>query len=104
MLDHWDNTDGSIERGYSGRSFFFKDGEILINERTHDYARLIASVGINSVVINNVNVDERAALFITDTYFEKLRRLSELFDDYGIKLFISIDYAARDRHRRNGYG
>lgn len=94
MLDHWDNTDGSIERGYSGRSFFFKDGEILINERTHDYARLIASVGINSVVINNVNVDERAALFITDTYFEKLRRLSELFDDYGIKLFISIDYAA----------
>lgn len=94
MLDHWDNTDGSIERGYSGNSFFFKDGDILINERTHDYARLIASVGINSIVINNVNVDERAKLLITDTYFEKLRLLSELLDDYGIKLFISIDYAA----------
>ena len=49
MLNHWDNMDGSIERGYSGRSFFYKNDEIIIDERTKDYARLIASVGINAV-------------------------------------------------------
>ena len=49
MLDHWDNMDGSIERGYSGNSFFFENNDIIINERTRDYARLIASIGINAV-------------------------------------------------------
>lgn len=94
MLDHWDNTDGSIERGYSGRSFLFKDGEIIINERTRCYARLLASVGINAIVINNVNVDDNAVRFITGRYFDSLGKLSEVFAGYGIKLFISADYAA----------
>ena len=53
MLNHWDNMDGSIERGYSGNSFFFEKDEILIDERTVTYARLLASVGINGAVINN---------------------------------------------------
>ena len=48
MLNHWDNMDGSIERGYSGNSFFYVNNEIVIDERTRDYARLIASVGINA--------------------------------------------------------
>lgn len=45
MYNHWDNMDGSIERGYSGKSFFFSDNQMLLNERTRDYARLVSSVG-----------------------------------------------------------
>lgn len=94
MLNHWDNMDGSIERGYSGNSFFFEKDEILIDERTVTYARLLASVGINGAVINNVNVKDAATWLITDRYFDKLRRLSEIFAGYGIKLFLSLNYAA----------
>ena len=79
MLNHWDNMDGSIERGYSGNSFFFEKDEILIDERTVTYARLLASVGINGAVINNVNVKDAATWLITDRYFDKLGRLSEIF-------------------------
>lgn len=94
MLNHWDNMDGSIERGYSGKSFFFDGDEILVGERTVTYARMLASVGINGTVINNVNVKDAATWLITDRYFEKLRQLSEIFADYGIKLFLSLNYAA----------
>ncbi|MBO5622723.1 MAG: alpha-glucuronidase, partial [Butyrivibrio sp.] len=61
MMNHWDNMDGSIERGYSGESFFFENEEIVINDRTVDYARFMASIGINGVVINNVNVKGAAS-------------------------------------------
>lgn len=94
MLNHWDNMDGSIERGYSGSSFFFQQDEILLNDRTRDYARMVASVGINGVVINNVNVKGAATALISDRYYDKLKVLSELFSSYGIKLFISINFAA----------
>ena len=94
MLNHWDNSDGSIERGYSGNSFFFKNGEIIINDRTRDYARLISSIGINAVVINNVNVKNEAVEFITEKYLPRLKQLSDLFNGYGIKLFLSVDFAA----------
>ena len=94
MLNHWDNMDGSIERGYSGRSFFYENNEIIINERTVDYARLIASVGINAVVINNVNVKQAASYMITDRYFEKLTELGEIFAGYGIGLYLSLNYAS----------
>jgi alpha-glucuronidase len=94
MLNHWDNMDGSIERGYSGRSFFYENNEIIINERTVDYARLIASVGINAVVINNVNVKQAASYMITDRYFEKLAELGEIFAGYGIGLYLSLNYAS----------
>jgi len=94
MLDHWDNMDGSIERGYSGNSFFFEKDEIIINERTYAYARLAASVGINAVAINNVNVRGMATWLISDKYYDKLRSLSEIFGSYGIKLYLSINFAA----------
>ena len=94
MLNHWDNMDGSIERGYSGKSFFFENDEILINERTKDYARLIASVGINATVINNVNVHKAATELITERYLGKLRTIADIFAGYGIKLFLSINFAA----------
>ncbi len=94
MLNHWDNFDGSIERGYSGNSFFFQDGAILADERIVDYARLAASVGINGVVINNVNVKHEAVAFITEKYLPMIAKLSQIFAGYGIKLFLSLDFAA----------
>ncbi len=94
MLNHWDNMDGSIERGYSGNSFFFQNDRILVNERTVTYARLTASVGINAVVINNVNVKDAATWLITERYLDKVRELSDTFAAYGIKLYLSLNYAA----------
>ncbi len=95
MLNHWDNLDGSIERGYSGASFFFEREELLINERTIDYARMVASIGINAVVINNVNVRGKAASgLITDRYLGKLKEMDTIFSGFGIKLYLSVNFAA----------
>ncbi len=94
MMDHWDNMDGSIERGYSGRSFFYEHDDIVINERTVDYARFMASIGINGVVINNVNVKWAASDLITTRFFDKVKKLSDIFGDYGIKLYLSLNFAS----------
>jgi len=94
MLDHWDNLPGDIERGYSGNSFFFKDNEVLVNQRTVDYARLAASVGINGVVLNNVNVKGAAAWLISERYYAPLRQIQEIFASYGIKLYLCVNFAS----------
>lgn len=94
MLNHWDNMDGSIERGYSGKSFFFENDQILVNRRTEDYARLAASVGINAVVINNVNVRSAATWLISDRYYKPLREMQKIFDGWGIRLYLSVNYCA----------
>lgn len=94
MLNHWDNIDGSIERGYSGESFFFQDQKVLVNDRTRAYARLAASVGINGVVINNVNVKGNATKLIDDTYGTELEQMTEIFSEYGISLYLSLNFAA----------
>ena len=94
MMNHWDNLDGSIERGYSGRSFFYEHDDIIINDRTVDYARFMASIGINGIVINNVNVKWAATDLITTRFFDKLAVLSGIFADYGIKLYLSLNFAS----------
>lgn len=94
MVNHWDNMDGSIERGYSGQSFFFEGNNLVVNERTRDYCRLLASLGLNAVVINNVNVKQEATWLISEKHFDDVRRLSELFAAYGIQLYLSLNYAA----------
>ncbi len=94
MLNHWDNMDGSIERGYSGKSFFFRENEVVVDGRTKAYARMIASVGINAVVINNVNVKAEATELISVRYYERLQEISVIFESYGIKLYLSINFAA----------
>ena len=94
MLNHWDNMDGSIERGYSGNSFFFENNEVTVNERTREYARLCASVGINATVINNVNVKQAATELITSRYEKKLAEMAEIFSEYGVSLFLSLNFAA----------
>lgn len=94
MLNHWDNMDGSIERGYSGNSFFFESDEMHISQRTIDYTRMVASIGINAVVINNVNVKHAATYLITERYLEKVKQINDIFNAYGIKLFLSLNFAA----------
>lgn len=94
MLNHWDNADGSIERGYSGNSFFFQNGEPVCTERTKAYARLISSCGLNASVINNVNVHENAKKLLTGEYVKTLKEIADLFQSYGISLWISVSFAA----------
>ena len=94
MYNHWDNMDGSIERGYSGNSFFFENAEVIVDERTRDYARFAASIGINGVVINNVNVKNEATWLITDRYFDKVKEMARIFEGYGIRFYLSLNFAA----------
>lgn len=95
MINHWDNADGSIERGYAGRSIFYKDNEIVEDlSRVRDYARLLASVGINALSINNVNVHRYETMFVTERYLPQIAKLADTFRDYGIRLFLSINFAA----------
>lgn len=94
MLNHWDNMDGSIERGYAGGSFFFRDGHLRYDERRLlRYGRLLASVGINVVSINNVNVQAPADLLITEAYLPRLARVADLLRPFGIRLLVAVDYA-----------
>ncbi len=92
MLNHWDNPDGHVERGYAGRSIF--DWWHLpdhLDERMIDYARANASIGINGVVVNNVNA---SPLFLTDRYLPKLKRLADAWRPYGIRLYVSARFSA----------
>lgn len=94
MLNMWDNIDGTIERGYAGYSFLYEKGEICVNERTRDFARLLASAGINAIAINNVNVRDGAEWLITERHRENLKALAEVFAEYGVSMYLCIDFAA----------
>ncbi|MBL8656176.1 MAG: alpha-glucuronidase [Altererythrobacter sp.] len=92
LLNHWDNPDGHVERGYAGRSIFdwWRLPERL-DRRMIDYARANASLGINGVVVNNVNA---SPLFLTPHYLPKLKRLADAWRPYGIRLYISARFSA----------
>lgn len=95
MLNQWDNIDGSIERGYAGDSIFYAGGKITADlRRIRDYARLLASVGVNALAINNVNVHRLETMLITEAYLPEVAGLAGIFRGYGIKLFLSVNYAA----------
>lgn len=95
MINHWDNMDGSVERGYAGRSIFFRNGEVLASSpRIRDYARLMASIGINGIAINNVNVHRLESSLITERLLPDVAAIAELFREYGIRLFLSVNYAS----------
>ena len=94
MLDHWDNADGSIERGYSGASFFFRDGAPVCTRRTRDYARLLASCGLNGCCINNVNVRGNALKLLTGEYDPVLKEIAACFGEYGVSLWLSVSFSA----------
>ncbi len=93
MIDCWDNMDGTVERGYSGRSIWFGDGRLAYPaERIRMLGRLLASVGINCLCINNVNVHEPAQELI-DGMLPDLRDLAALLRPYGVRLMVSVDFS-----------
>ena len=95
IVNHWDNFDGTIERGYAGGSLFYKDGKFNYDrKRIRDYARLLASVGINRISINNVNVRNNAKLLITEEYLLEVAEIAPIFRRFGIRLFLSINFGA----------
>ncbi|HEX6050134.1 MAG TPA: alpha-glucuronidase family glycosyl hydrolase, partial [Gemmatimonadaceae bacterium] len=92
MLDHWDNLDRSVERGYAGRSLW--DWSALPNgspTRYVDYARANASIGINAVALTNVNANARV---LTPEYLAKVAALANLFRPYGIRVFLTARFSA----------
>lgn len=99
MLNHWDNMDGSVERGYAGRSLFFRDDRFHHDPaRLRRYARYLASVGINCVSINNVNVSPPADGLIAEPLLDDLARVAALLRPFGIRLLVAIDYALPVTH------
>jgi len=92
MLNHWDNPDGHVERGYAGRSIF--DWWHLperLDQRMIDYARANASLGINGVVVNNVNAK---SFMLEPRYIAKLARLADAWRPYGIRVYLSARFSA----------
>lgn len=95
MIDHWDNFDGSIERGYAGESLFYDHNTFRGDmELIRQYARLLASVGINGVLINNVNVHRPETFFVTGKALAEIRKISDVLAAYGIKTYLSVNFAA----------
>lgn len=92
-INNWDNLDGSIERGYAGASVFFAEGTVRPNlTRAAQYARLAASIGLNGLVVNNVNAD--ASLVLNATNVAGLARIADVFRPYGVQLGIALNFAA----------
>ena len=92
LLNHWDNTNGTIERGYAGESLWkWYELPATVDPRYRDYARANASLGINGTVINNVNASAR---FLTPEYLEKVAALATVFRQYGIRIYLSVYFPA----------
>lgn len=92
MLNHWDNPDGHVERGYAGRSIF--DWWHLpghVDPRMTDYARANASIGINGVVVNNVNA---RAMMLEPRFIAKVKALADSFRPWGIRVYLSARFSA----------
>ena len=96
ILNHWDNLDGTIERGYAGHSIWnwetVNTANIAANNSIYaEYARANASVGINGTVLNNVNAN---ADILTREYLLKVKALADIFRPYGLKVYLSLNFAA----------
>ena len=92
ILDHWDNLDGSIERGYAGKSLWqWSALPGTLSQRYTDYARANASIGINGVVLNNVNADSQ---ILTSSNLAKVAALATAFRPYGITVYLSAQFGA----------
>jgi len=91
-IDQWDNLNGTIERGYGGSSIFFTHGEVRDDlSRVNDYARLLASVGINGINVNNVNADPGV---LNDSFLPQLARIADVFRPWGIRISLAVDLSS----------
>lgn len=92
VLNHWDNLDGTIERGYAGHSLWKWDElPSVVSPRYEAYARANASIGINATVINNVNASPK---ILSDDYLQKVKVLADIFRPYGLKIYLSINFSS----------
>src|SRR4051812_38284221 len=92
LVNHWDNLDGTVERGYAGASLWqWSELPGTISPRYADYARANASVGLNGAVVNNVNADVRV---LSPEYLAKVAALANVFRPYGVRVYLSANVAA----------
>ncbi|MEO6360223.1 MAG: alpha-glucuronidase family glycosyl hydrolase, partial [Sphingomicrobium sp.] len=91
MLNHWDNLDRTVERGYAGSSLWNWDTLPRIEQRYIDYARANASIGINATVLTNVNAN---AQVLTAPYLRKVAALADAFRPYGIRVYLTARFSA----------
>lgn len=93
MLNHWDNLDGSIERGYAGKSIFWNSkvkGEAW-KARIRAYGRANLSVGINGCVLNNVNASPKVP---TRAYIDTVRMIADILRPYYVKVYLSVNFGS----------
>ncbi len=91
-VNQWDNLSGSIERGYAGRSIFFDQGAVRGDlTRAGEYARLLASVGINGCAVNNVNADLK---MMTPDMIRQVAHIADAFRPWGVRLAMSVDLSS----------
>ncbi len=92
ILNHWDNLDSSIERGYAGTSIFWDGAMDIRNEGLlKQYALANASIGINGTVLNNVNASPK---ILTAAYLRKVKDIADLLRPYGLKVFLSVNFGS----------
>jgi alpha-glucuronidase len=91
ILDHWDNLDRTVERGYAGRSLWDWNALPTVTQRYTDYARANASIGINGAVLTNVNAN---AQVLTASYLGKVKAIADVFRPYGIKVYLTARFSA----------
>jgi alpha-glucuronidase len=91
-INQWDNLNGTIERGYGGRSIFWDNGHVRADlSRVGEYGRLLASIGITAVSVNNVNADPR---LLSSDYVPELARIADALRPWGVAIAISIDFGS----------
>ncbi|MES1261136.1 MAG: alpha-glucuronidase family glycosyl hydrolase [Acidobacteriota bacterium] len=91
-INQWDNLDGSIERGYGGRSIFWEAGRVRDDlSRVGDYGRMLASVGLNACTIDNVNANP---LILSKDFLPQIARIAEAFRPWGVRVAISVDFGS----------
>ena len=97
ILNHWDNLDGTVERGYAGPSIFWHNGGDSLDITEQDkklwkeYARADASIGINGTVLNNVNA---SPLVLTGEYLARVKGIADVLRPYGIKTYLAVNFAS----------
>jgi alpha-glucuronidase len=91
-VNQWDNLDGRIERGYGGQSIFFADGKVRSDlTRAGEYARLLASIGINGCTINNVNATPGV---LEDDFIAQAQRIADVFRPWGVQISMAVDLSS----------
>jgi len=92
ILNHWDNMDRTVERGYAGQSLWnWEELPNTLSDRYKEYARANASIGINGTVLNNVNASPK---ILSAEYLQKVKALADIFRPYGLRVYLSVNFAS----------